>query len=54
MKKIIAMLLCVAMVAALAVSAFAAGPFVVAGRNSTIEDYYKKGVKDKVDASGLT
>lgn len=51
MKKIIAMLLCVAMVAAFAVSAFAAGPFTVSFSASTIEEYYKKAVADaKADA----
>ena len=49
MKKIIAMLLCVAMVAALAVSAFAAGPFVVKPDPSTIQEYYAKDVADAQD-----
>ena len=53
MKKIIAMLLCVAMVAAFAVNAFAAGPFVVTFSGSTIEDYYNKAVNDALtDAAG--
>ena len=52
MKKIIAMLLCVAMVAAFAVTAFAAGPFQVAFSASTIEEYYKKDIADaKADAA---
>ena len=40
MKKIIAMLLCVAMVAAFAVSAFAAGPFTVVTSGSTYDEIY--------------
>ena len=53
MKKIIAMLLCVAMVAAFAVSAFAAGPFQVKFSASTIEEYYKQAIADaKTDAAG--
>ena len=49
MKKIIAMLLCVAMVAAFAVSAFAAGPFVLHGKDSYIGDYYTKDWEDAMD-----
>lgn len=52
MKKIIAMLLCVAMVAAFAVNAFAAGPFVVLPDPSTIAEYYEKAVTDAQDDAG--
>ena len=54
MKKIIAMLLCVAMVAAFGASAFAAGPFIVLPNPSTIADYYAKAVEDaQADAGTL-
>lgn len=52
MKKIIAMLLCVAMIAAFAVSAFAAGPFTVTFSSSTIEEYYNKKVNDALKDAG--
>ena len=53
MKKIIAMLLAVAIVASLGISALAAGPFDVAFSASTIEDYFKKAVADATaDAAG--
>ena len=46
MKKIIAMLLCVALVASMGISAFAAGPFTVLTSTDTFGDLYKEIVAD--------
>lgn len=50
MKKIIAMLLCVAMVAAFAVNAFAAGPFKVDATKSSAAYFYDELVNGETTA----